>query len=113
MERLGPVWIRSVEGEKNCVELHGTSDKAVARITAEGGVIDRLVACVNACDGISTQALEEGTILLMKAALRESTQYLEGSGPSVMHPDGEREIRLVDVVDSARDVLSKAESAGE
>lgn len=75
---------------------------AVARFKyrPSGADADRIVAAVNACEGIPTEALEQGAVKDLLVALRRAEQYLEVVGGA--HPSEQ------DVLAQVRAALTRA-----
>ncbi len=68
---------------RNGNRIHGESGSLVATIayfreaSIEIGNARRIVACVNACEGISTEALEAGVVKELREALEGIEKFLD------------------------------------
>jgi hypothetical protein len=65
----GPHFVLTTDGEIHGQDTDGNRE-----------IVRRIHACVNACDGISTEELEQGIVQDMRRALAEVVPLLQGTG---------------------------------
>lgn len=91
----------------NHVHVHGPAEQRIATIQGEFGdpgnsaTARRIVACVNACAGISTAALEHGIVARLKKDLQHMLWRFEG----IEHETGEPD----ETIEEARGTLADAQ----